>query len=225
MKIIVAVGLPGSGKSTYLARLGVNAISSDEVRRLIIDNPHDQTIHNRVFSAMRYLIRQRVAVGRPVTYVDATHLTAWERQPYLRIAQRYGCEVEALFFDVPLEVCLERNRRREPMVPEEAIREMAHRMIPPSTGEGFVRVERVGSDQLVSFQSRRLTMALSARNQLPGVIDDIQIGDIMAHVVVKVGNNTIESIITRNSAEELKLKKGDSVRVVVKSTEVMIQKD
>ena len=50
-------------------------------------------------------------------------------------------------------------------------------------------------------------------------------GDIMAHVVVKVGNNLIESVITRNSAEELGLKKGDSVRVVVKSTEVMIQKD
>jgi molybdopterin-binding protein len=68
-------------------------------------------------------------------------------------------------------------------------------------------------------------MALSARNQLPGIIQDIQIGDIMAHVVVKVGNNLIESVITRNSAEELGLKKGDSVRVVVKSTEVMIQKD
>jgi molybdopterin-binding protein len=68
-------------------------------------------------------------------------------------------------------------------------------------------------------------MALSARNQLTGTIVDIQIGDIMAHVVVKVGENLIESIITRNSAEELKLKKGDSVRAVVKSTEVMIQKD
>jgi molybdopterin-binding protein len=68
-------------------------------------------------------------------------------------------------------------------------------------------------------------MALSARNQLPGIVEEIQIGDIMAHVVVKVGGNTIESIITRNSAEELNLKKGDSVRVVVKSTEVMIQKD
>ncbi|MGD0438521.1 MAG: TOBE domain-containing protein [Bryobacteraceae bacterium] len=68
-------------------------------------------------------------------------------------------------------------------------------------------------------------MALSARNQLPGIVEEIQIGDIMAHVVVKVDGNTIESIITRNSAEELKLKKGDSVRVVVKSTEVMIQKD
>jgi molybdopterin-binding protein len=68
-------------------------------------------------------------------------------------------------------------------------------------------------------------MALSARNQLPGIVEEIQIGDIMAHVVVKVGGNLIESIITRHSAEELKLKKGDSVRVVVKSTEVMIQKD
>ena len=68
-------------------------------------------------------------------------------------------------------------------------------------------------------------MALSARNQLPGKVKQIQIGDIMAHVVVKVGDNLIESVITRNSAEELKLKKGDKVRVVVKSPEVMIQKD
>jgi molybdopterin-binding protein len=69
------------------------------------------------------------------------------------------------------------------------------------------------------------SMALSARNQLPGILEDIRIGDIMAHVLVRVGDNLIESIITRNSAEELGLKKGDSVRVVVKSTEVMIQKD
>lgn len=68
-------------------------------------------------------------------------------------------------------------------------------------------------------------MPLSARNQLPGTIDEIQLGDIMAHVVVRVGDNVIESVITRSSAEELGLKKGDAVRVVVKSTEVMIQKD
>ena len=47
----------------------------------------------------------------------------------------------------------------------------------------------------------------------------------MARVVVKVGENVIESVITRASAEELQLKKGDSVRVVIKSTEAMIQKD
>lgn len=67
-------------------------------------------------------------------------------------------------------------------------------------------------------------MGISARNQLPGVIEDIQTGDIMSHVTVKVGDNIVESIITRNSAEELGLKKGDAVKVVVKSTEVMIQK-
>jgi molybdopterin-binding protein len=68
-------------------------------------------------------------------------------------------------------------------------------------------------------------MGLSARNQLPGIVEEVRLGEIMAHVVVKVGASVIESVITRTSAEELHLKKGDSVRVVVKSTEVMIQKD
>ena len=47
----------------------------------------------------------------------------------------------------------------------------------------------------------------------------------MAHVTVKVGDNIIESVITRTSAETMGLKKGDSVKAVIKSTEVMIQKD
>ncbi len=68
-------------------------------------------------------------------------------------------------------------------------------------------------------------MALSARNQLAGTVDQVHVDGIMARVVVKVGENVIESVITRQSAEELGLKPGDSVRVVVKSTEVMIQKD
>jgi len=68
-------------------------------------------------------------------------------------------------------------------------------------------------------------MPLSARNQLPGTVEDLHLGDIMAHVIVRVGDNLVESVITRTSTEELGLKKGDRVRVVVKSTEVMIQKD
>jgi len=68
-------------------------------------------------------------------------------------------------------------------------------------------------------------MPISARNKLRGKIEEIQLGDIMAHVVVRVGDNVIESAITRRSADELKLKKGDTVTAVVKATEVMIQKD
>ena len=68
-------------------------------------------------------------------------------------------------------------------------------------------------------------MALSARNKLTGRIERLKLGDIMAHVVVRVGDNIIESVITRTSADEMNLQVGDSVQIVVKSTEVMIQKD
>ena len=67
-------------------------------------------------------------------------------------------------------------------------------------------------------------MPISARNQLEGKVVEVTLGDIMAHVVVKVGKNQIESVITRKSAEHLGLKKGDIVTVVIKSTEVMLQK-
>ena len=68
-------------------------------------------------------------------------------------------------------------------------------------------------------------MALSARNRLPGVVEEVHTGSIMARIVVKVGDNLIESVITRTSVEEMQLKKGDHVLVVIKSTEVMVQKD
>ena len=68
-------------------------------------------------------------------------------------------------------------------------------------------------------------MPISARNKLRGQIEEIQLGDVMAHVVVRVGDHLIESVIARRSADELKLKKGDAVSAVVKATEVMIQKD
>jgi molybdopterin-binding protein len=68
-------------------------------------------------------------------------------------------------------------------------------------------------------------MPISARNKLRETIEEIQLGDVMAHVAVRVGDNLIESVITRRSADELKLKKGDTVSAVVKATEVMIQKD
>ncbi len=143
MRLVITVGLPGSGKSTYLAGLGVNAISSDEIRRLIADDPHDQGMNARIFSVIRYLIRQRIAAGRPFTCVDATHLTPWERKPYVILAQHYGCTLEALFFDVPVDVCIARNQARDRVVPEAAILKMAQQMSPPTREEGFAEITRI----------------------------------------------------------------------------------
>jgi molybdopterin-binding protein len=67
-------------------------------------------------------------------------------------------------------------------------------------------------------------MTLSARNHLQGTIEEIQLGDVLAHVTVRAAGGVIESVITRRSAEEMGLKKGDSVTAVVKATEVMIAK-
>jgi molybdopterin-binding protein len=68
-------------------------------------------------------------------------------------------------------------------------------------------------------------MTLSARNRLEGEIVELQLGSVMAHVVMRVGENLIESVITKRSADEMKLKVGDKVAAVIKSTEVMLEKD
>lgn len=134
------MGLPGSGKSTWLERQGIAAISSDCIRNILADDPTDQTIHARVFLTMRYLLRHRLAISRPVSYVDATHLTPEERRPYIQIAESYGCDVEALYFDVPVEVCQARNLQRNRVVPDEAIERMALKLVPPEMSEGFSKI-------------------------------------------------------------------------------------
>ena len=143
MRIVVLVGLPGSGKSTYLAQLGVTGLSSDTIRGLLADDETDQTIHDRVFQTLRYLLRQRLAIRRPATYIDATNLTVEERRPYIGIGKSYGCDVEAVFFDVPMEVCRARNARRQRVVPEEAMAKMVAKLAPPDIQEGFSRVTAI----------------------------------------------------------------------------------
>lgn len=143
LRVIVAVGLPGSGKSTYLAKLGAHAISSDAIRLQLTDDETDQTIHARVFATMRYMLTQRLELGRPVTYIDATNLTPDDRRPFLDLARKYGCEVEALFFDIPLAICKARNTSRTRLVPEHVLDQMAAKLVPPGLEEGFSRIEVV----------------------------------------------------------------------------------
>ncbi len=143
LRIILAVGLPGSGKSTYFHRLGAHPISSDAIRLQLADDETDQTIHGPVFATMRYLLRRRIQLQRPVTYIDATNLTRRDRRPFIKLAQAHGCEIEAVYFDIPLDICKARNIARARIVPEHALDLMAAKLVPPSIEEGFTRVEVV----------------------------------------------------------------------------------
>jgi len=144
MRIVLLVGLPGSGKSTWLERTAGGGISSDAVRKILADDETDQSIHPQVFATVRYLLERRLAIGRPVSYIDATNLTPEERRPYVEIARAHGCEIEAVFFDVPLEVCLARNAARSRVVPPEVMAKMAAKLEPPTAAEGFARVALAG---------------------------------------------------------------------------------
>ena len=142
-QIILAVGLPGSGKSTYFKQRGIHPLASDTLRLWLLDDETNQSSQKQVFQALRLLLKMRLLLGRLKNYVDATNLTPKERRPYALLAARYGYQLQAIFFDVPLQVCQERNRKRGRRVPDEAMQRMAAKLVPPSLQEGFCRIRIV----------------------------------------------------------------------------------
>jgi predicted kinase len=150
--VVLTIGLPGSGKTTWFKRRGVTPLSSDMLRSILFDDITEQRYQGLVFSTLRSLLRARLIAKMPWNYVDATNLSPHERRQWIKMAKSFGYDVQAVFFDVPLEICLERNRRRERTVNDEIMHKLAERLRPPNFKEGFskitvVRVKNPGAPE------------------------------------------------------------------------------
>lgn len=153
--MVVLVGPSGAGKSTFAARhfLPTQVLSSDAMRATVADDPNDQDATDAAFELLHTALGLRLARGR-LTVVDATNVEAWARAGLLAIARRYGRTSVAIAFDLPLDVCLERNAARSDRVlPARAIRRQHALMaasLPALGEEGFASVWRLSDGGSVS---------------------------------------------------------------------------
>ena len=163
--VVLTIGLPGSGKTSWFRRRAITPLSSDLLRMMLFDDITEQRYQDLVFSTLRYLLRARMIARMPWNYVDATNLSPRERRGWIKMAQEFGYEVHAVFFDVPIEVCVERNARRGRMVPDDVMQRMAGKLRPPTFEEGFSKIT------VVRVKKQKPSEPMSA---IDNVVDDVE---------------------------------------------------
>ncbi|MCA9151102.1 MAG: polynucleotide kinase-phosphatase [Planctomycetales bacterium] len=113
LSLVVLIGPSGSGKSTFARQhfLRTEVLSSDYCRRLVSDDENNQHATNDAFEVLHYIAAKRLAAGR-LTVVDATNVQPESRQPLVRLARQYHALPVAIVFNLPEDICQQRNRDR-----------------------------------------------------------------------------------------------------------------
>jgi len=130
------VGLQGSGKSTWIAEHLAGT-------HVVVSKDHWPNARHRE-ARQRRVVAGLLAEGVSVV-VDNTDPSPAERAPLVELAAAAGVPARAVFLDVPLEVCRQRNDARtgRARVPDVGLFSTAAKLVPPTTAEGFTRVEVV----------------------------------------------------------------------------------
>jgi protein phosphatase len=113
ISLVVLIGPSGSGKTTFARRhfLATEIVSSDMCRAMVSDDENDQAVTPHAFEILHHLVAKRLELGR-LTLVDATNVQPESRKPLVELARKYHWLPVAIVFDIPEQVCHERNGGR-----------------------------------------------------------------------------------------------------------------
>ena len=147
-EMILLIGFPGSGKSTWAERYSTNrnhtvSISSDKIREELYGDEATQGDNNKIFSLVRERAEEALKDCKDVI-IDATNITEKDRSAYFDIAKTYGATVTGILFDIPVEECKHRNSKRDRVVPDFVYDKMTKRYEQPQLSEGFSMLIRIG---------------------------------------------------------------------------------
>ena len=154
--LVVMIGPSGAGKTTFAARhfSPTEVVSSDVCRALVSGDENDIAATPAAFRVLHSIARERLKLGRLVV-VDATSVRPASRKPLIALARRHRRPSVAIAFDLPLELCLERNRTRSSRtVPDGVVLRQHDQMVRSQPGlhrEGFDRVYLLDSAESVDL--------------------------------------------------------------------------
>ena len=138
-KIIMLIGLPGSGKSYFAKRLAVNEdaiiYSSDIIRQEMFDNINDIEHNAKVFGELYKKVRSVIKNNNVI--IDATNISYKRRKHFAEQAKKYNCQIICYLIATPYKQCLENNKKRDRVVPEYAIKNMYKSFYIPQHYEGW----------------------------------------------------------------------------------------
>lgn len=149
-ELSILIGNVGSGKSTFadlffLGSLDI-ILSSDKYRAVIGENENDQSVSRQVFDVLEWNLEYFLKYTDFDIIIDSTAKTPKARKRFLDIGKKYGAKLTAYYFDVPLEICKERNARRDRVVPNEIIERFQRELVFPTKEEGFDSIFVIGQD-------------------------------------------------------------------------------